>query len=241
MPTPVANQATVARPSPVNLLAYALHRAPANADLVAPRALPSPFASQAPADLAALVLEAVPVGVLVLHQDGSVVHANEAAHALLAGPCGLAIRDGHLVAADFSGQCELTSAVSQAARGLATARHRCVRLRGEDGRGVVVRVGHLACDQRSRALAVATLTVTLPPGPTALQASELLADYGLTPAEARVAMAIACGKIPKVIAREFSVTLHTIRTHLRCIYAKVGVRNVNGLITTLHARDGQAD
>jgi DNA-binding CsgD family transcriptional regulator len=48
--------------------------------------------------------------------------------------------------------------------------------------------------------------------------------FGLTPTEQRVLARIAEAQTPKNIAAELRVSTHTVRAHLRAIYAKMGVR-----------------
>jgi DNA-binding CsgD family transcriptional regulator/Tfp pilus assembly protein PilF len=62
----------------------------------------------------------------------------------------------------------------------------------------------------------------------------------LTPQERRVAMAAAAGKHNAEVARQLSVSVNTIETHLGHIYAKLGIRSRSEL-AALMARGGVAD
>ncbi|MDP4029152.1 MAG: helix-turn-helix transcriptional regulator [Gallionella sp.] len=54
--------------------------------------------------------------------------------------------------------------------------------------------------------------------------TELLQSaYGLTPAEARVAIVLLEGSSAKVAANYLNVSHHTVRTQIRQVYAKLGV------------------
>jgi len=57
--------------------------------------------------------------------------------------------------------------------------------------------------------------------------------YGLTPAESRVARALATGRSPKQIAADLEVELSTVRTHLRSAHVKLGASSQGDLIRRL--------
>jgi DNA-binding CsgD family transcriptional regulator len=48
--------------------------------------------------------------------------------------------------------------------------------------------------------------------------------FALTPAEAAVAAALACGRTVEAIATDCGISLNTARTHLKRIFAKTGTR-----------------
>lgn len=49
--------------------------------------------------------------------------------------------------------------------------------------------------------------------------------FGLTPIESRVLMGLARAQCPKLIATACRVSVHTVRSHIRAIYAKLGTRS----------------
>jgi len=51
--------------------------------------------------------------------------------------------------------------------------------------------------------------------------------FSLTPSETKVLSSMVMGNKPKEIAYELSVSLCTVRSHLRTLYAKMNVRNYN--------------
>ena len=57
--------------------------------------------------------------------------------------------------------------------------------------------------------------------------------FGLTPAEARLAAALASGKSLQEYTRESGVMLSTIRTHMKRMYSKLGVARQADLIRIL--------
>jgi DNA-binding CsgD family transcriptional regulator len=71
----------------------------------------------------------------------------------------------------------------------------------------------------------------------------LLSDLnpaGLTRSEFRVCMLVRRGLTVKAISEELALSVTTIRTHLRSIYAKTGVSGFNELAHRLIAADGMA-
>ena len=77
-------------------------------------------------------------------------------------------------------------------------------------------------------LVVSDLTET-----TALAAGALQAIFGLTPAEARVALALRRGLSLGEMARDFGVGSVTVRSHLKSIFAKTGTRRQAELVAVL--------
>ena len=67
--------------------------------------------------------------------------------------------------------------------------------------------------------------LTLPQPTLAAEASGLALQYGLTHAEAGVLEALVSLKTPTVIARCNGISVHTVRTHVRRIYSKMGVHD----------------
>ncbi|HEX3432089.1 MAG TPA: helix-turn-helix transcriptional regulator [Rhizomicrobium sp.] len=66
-------------------------------------------------------------------------------------------------------------------------------------------------------------------------ADEIMALYGLTPAEAEVALAIAEGKSTRVLAAERHVKLSTIRWQLLAVLQKLGVRRQADVVRVMTA------
>lgn len=54
--------------------------------------------------------------------------------------------------------------------------------------------------------------------------------FGLTPVETQVLTHVASGEAPKEIARILSMSIFTVRAHLRTIFMKLGVRGISGTL-----------
>ncbi len=68
-----------------------------------------------------------------------------------------------------------------------------------------------------------------------LSSEALAVVYGLTLAEARVAVAVANGMTVKQIAKNQRTSPNTIRTQLQSVFQKVGVRRQSELVRRLLA------
>ena len=62
---------------------------------------------------------------------------------------------------------------------------------------------------------------------------KMLDGFALTPAETRVAQALACGVRPKQIAAKLGCTENTVRTHIKALYRKSETSQLSGLVGIL--------
>jgi DNA-binding CsgD family transcriptional regulator len=75
--------------------------------------------------------------------------------------------------------------------------------------------------------------------PTEAELAEL---FGLSPAESRLAIALAQGKKLPEVAAEAGVKITTLRTQMQSIYRKLGVERQSDLLLTLsHGFPGRTD
>ncbi|MDE2462134.1 MAG: helix-turn-helix transcriptional regulator [Alphaproteobacteria bacterium] len=68
-----------------------------------------------------------------------------------------------------------------------------------------------------------------------LKAQALSTLYGLTAAEARVASLLVKGLRPANVCRLEDISRNTLKTHRRCIFAKIGVETQAQLSRVLNA------
>jgi len=171
--------------------------------------------------------------VLLVDARLQVLHCNAAASALLARRGGTAERAGRLTCATAAAQNELVQALQRL--GVDAA---------ESGNGrAVVRDGNLllvlSCLRPDETLsAFGTRDVALVllhdlgerrlPDPLLVGAA-----FGLTPAEAQVACAVAGGASPQQIAARSGVSVNTVRTQLAMAFQKVGVGRQSELASAL--------
>ncbi|MEO8812744.1 MAG: helix-turn-helix transcriptional regulator [Caulobacteraceae bacterium] len=193
--------------------------------------------ARAPGEDLTAFLERSANGVLILDGEGKVLHRNGAAERLIAADGRLKIARGRLAAADHGADCRLRGLVAQAASteagrcrggsiGLTSPAHRFalsvtvspMRPRGDslfaDGPAVLVTVADVGA---------------------AFSAPEatLRALFCLSPAEARVAMALAAGRTPKEAAADLGLSFFTVRGHLVRIFEKTQTNRQADLIRVL--------
>lgn len=164
-----------------------------------------------------------------------VMHANAAAHRLLARGDGLRTQHAVLMADDPGDTARLQQAVRDA--------HRSSRASGSRSCAVPVRRGPgrpshtvVVLPNRRDPLPPDGVVLHVVQPDAALPTAALLRQvYGLTPAEARLAEAIATGLSPREVAERFSISWSTARTQLQGVFAKTGTDREVSLVRLLMA------
>jgi len=64
-------------------------------------------------------------------------------------------------------------------------------------------------------------------------AAQLIETFGFTPAEARLARALAAGQSVEGYSQQHALKISTVRTHLRALLAKTGAVKQAGLLQLL--------
>lgn len=187
-------------------------------------------------------------GLVIVSSCGAISYANPAALSILESRDGLAMgRCGHLESLDSRSAVGLRAIINSALRECEPSvggRALIPRLSGGSSYALLVlrldpRVGRR--DERT----AAALVVIVDPdreisgGPKALRPL-----YGLTGAEARVAMAALRGEGLRSIAEELAVSVNTVRTHLQRAFEKTGTHRQAELVrmlTTVLSGTGQFD
>jgi DNA-binding NarL/FixJ family response regulator len=81
---------------------------------------------------------------------------------------------------------------------------------------------------------VGTVAVVVEPADPALVAPIVTAAYGLTPREQEITRAVSCGLSNAEIAAELFLSRHTVRDHLKAVFAKLSVSSRGELMTKLY-------
>lgn len=193
-------------------------------------------------------LDALPLGVLLLNSQGQVIHANNALRRVLVRDDGLRYNAaGQLCGKPLKvGQPLLSTWLEAQTSVLATkvthfANAYLVR------RTCNKRVYSLQCcpvetGQQWLVQGQRTGAVVFVSDPQALvlpEASRLSALYGLTPAEAKVARALAIGQSSKEVAKSLGVSPETVRKQTQHVYQKIQISSqpdlVRNILTLGHA------
>ncbi|MGH8563773.1 MAG: hypothetical protein ACREXW_06640 [Gammaproteobacteria bacterium] len=182
------------------------------------------------------MFEASPYGMAVCSRDGRVLYANARMDRILEAQDGLAYREGRItVSRERDHEAFLRALAACAAPpAIAAPLEDAFRIHRPSGKtAYAVRMHRLPAWDRMLGLgvqAVACLQITDPAeGPRDLT-EPLRRLYGLTIAESRLAAALARGDAPKKAAQRFQVTENTIRTQLKSVLAKTGVRRQVDLV-----------
>jgi DNA-binding CsgD family transcriptional regulator len=192
-----------------------------------------------------IALDLMPNAALLLDAQGRVTQANGAAEELL--------RQSDGIAFDRKGGLQLSSALSGERRALASALKQALDV-ADGGFGTAlsdpVRVTRLSGAAPLLVLAVplprpsfrfwelveparALVIILDPSAKSRATAASMRSAYGLTPAEARVALLLASGVSGQQMPALLGVTYDTVKTHLRRCFDKTGVHSQAQLMRLL--------
>lgn len=185
------------------------------------------------------VLDHLPFGVILVDRAGKVLCLNRAAEAVIAAADGLTVKEGVLVAATAEDTRALGKLVAEAAAsraGIAMSPGGAMSLsRPSMSTPLPVLVAPLRgqwallAEQR----AAAAVFVSDPERRATLPGRQLVELFGLTPAEAQLAVALLAGKRLGQIAADRGVRLPTVRNQLRAVLAKTGTGRQAELVRLL--------
>ncbi len=150
-------------------------------------------------------------------RDLSILWCNPAARRRLVEPSPLVIRNDHLCSA----QGIETAGVDTFVTSLDSATTRLHVMDPDSDRSVLLTAWADTIDGHQ----IAFIEFALRDLPFGAQQSGMAQAFGLTRAECRVVDALAVMVPPSEIATRLGVSVHTIRTHVRRIYAKLAVRS----------------
>lgn len=182
-------------------------------------------------------LDGLQSGFFLIAGGGRMVHANRRGHAMIADGI-LAARGGRLMADDMAMQRQLDHAVAAAAAGdtaIGTDGIALPFMAG--GERYVAHVLPLAAGARrevaARHAAVAAMFVRRAALPTPSAVEVVAKSFALTPAEARVLIAMTEADSVATIATALGVSENTVNTHLRHLFSKTGRRRQADLVKLL--------
>ena len=164
-------------------------------------------------------------GVVVFDRSGCLLNANEAARAWFDE-----LPDAGLAAEVPSPVRVLLAHAVAVAEGYERGPAR-MRLRTARGRWLVLHASHLPGASGSDQL----LAVVIEPATSAEIAPIIVEAYALTAREQDIISALARGLRTAEIARELYLSAHTVRDHVKSIFAKLGVSTRGELVAKLFA------
>jgi DNA-binding CsgD family transcriptional regulator len=179
------------------------------------------------------------VGVICVTAGLTIRYSNAEAERILRSGDGISQRGKRLRLWDNDIAARLRAAVARLATRAGDAGPPCIfvpRPSRAPPYTLVVAPTTAAIPELARA-GTATLFLTDPAGPTALPSPALLAaGLGLTASEAEVARLAAMGRGMAFVAESLGVSLNTARTHLKAVYAKIGINHQAALARTIADR-----
>jgi len=182
------------------------------------------------------LVDRLDLGVVLVDDHGRVLQANEAALAIARQRDGFVLGRGTFAAAERRQTAALLGLVANVLRDGVAAAGGALRLSRPSGRRPLeVLVVPLSSRQRETEgpPPVAALFITDPEVEPRTAEDLLQQLYGLTPAEARLAVALLVGLSVDEAADRFTVTAATVRTQLRSVFAKTDTRRQSELVRTL--------
>jgi DNA-binding CsgD family transcriptional regulator/PAS domain-containing protein len=176
-------------------------------------------------------LDHLAAGVMFADTDGRIIETNRAAERILRVADGLTMRDGRICARrnfETTKLAELIARATAATQGHPSAG--CLLIGRDGGRpAYIVRVAPVTAGLAGYELPMAMILVSAP-DENRVSADELAELYGLSPAESRLAIAVAFGKRLSELAGEFGVQITTLRTQLSSVLKKCEVERQTDLV-----------
>lgn len=181
-------------------------------------------------------LDMLPTGVIFLGPEGQIVLMNRSATCCVADRDGLLATHEGLRAEQLHESSLLAKTILEAVStpngaGLSTQRTLRVSRRTRPALQIVIGPITKIIDSPKPIAAVAFITDPLKRERPAQDILRTL--FGLTPAECRVALLLADGHSPREIARKVGVSFETVRSQIKSIFAKTGVKRQGELIRLL--------
>ncbi len=183
-----------------------------------------------------------PHAVFLADAGGRVRHLNRAAEILVAAGKGLTIKAGVLVAGASNDSRKLRDALALAASTDAEKRSGSTMSlsRPTPRKAIPVIVSPVRAERHGpfSSAPLALVCASDPDAGGAAPAERLRELYGLTNAEAKVALELLLGHEPKRIAERLSLSVHTVRVHLARLLAKTETSRQAELVRLLERVSG---
>lgn len=176
------------------------------------------------------VLGRVPMGMAIVQEDGTVVSMNQAMLSIADGGDLLAVATGRL---HDRGQNRLLPAIGAALRDGRTEVPLTLREARPGQAAVSVWVTPLL--RAASAAQPLALVLVASSQSRALSVDALGRMFGLTPAEARLTQMLVLGQSLDEASQVLLVSLNTVKTHLKRIFSKMGVRRQSELVQAVYA------
>lgn len=188
------------------------------------------------------IFDALRFGTIMIGGEGQVLHISRLAEQHLGA--GLVVKSGTLAATDAGSDGDLQTILKEHIDGVRPQRD-ALGLRRIEGRPLILRIIELTADMRpvfEEAKFVAVLVdpdVCPEPSPALLQQI-----FGLTRKEAHVAVQLMCGGTLQDMAKETGVSVGTVRSQAKAVFAKTATNRqaeLVGILTRLAVISHEVD
>jgi DNA-binding CsgD family transcriptional regulator len=180
-------------------------------------------------ELLSALLDQLTLGVVVVDRGRRVISMNRAAREIIAAGDVLRTNANHLHAVDPEGEASLSDAIACAEKRSGEEAVGYFRLTRQ-GEGEAVHGYTTGLGAKEDGGADAIGIVIHDPSRPSTGERHLKRMFELTAAEARVAALIAEGVQVAEVAETLNISIHTVRTQLKNIFAKTGVGRQNELV-----------
>lgn len=189
-------------------------------------------------NIAFACLDALPTGVVIVEADCTLLFANTAADHLLTAGHGMRIHQGRLHARGHGQDATLERLVRQAAhaplgRSLRSGGLMMVPRGERKPLSLLVCPLHPETPGAEAPRPMALIFLGDPETRTSAPAATLMRLYRLTPAEARLTEALLAGQTLQEYANGATLSLYTVKTQLKYVFAKTGTKRQSDLIRDL--------
>ncbi len=185
-------------------------------------------------DVLRAVADRTAAGVIVAEEDRRIRFASARARQALLADGELSIVDEQLRAGNPRLRRALTEALARATGDAVAATRLKLKVEGAANSDVFVAPLPTVRGFASGTRRLALIVIGGPARPERLPSGQDLRQYfDLTPAEAKVALLLCAGHVPKAVARQLQVSIPTVRSHLRALLEKTGTSRQTELIQLL--------
>jgi len=178
-------------------------------------------------------LDQVPLGILVLRKDGTLIVANRTAQELASEGGGFSVRNGFLHVTDPASARRLRRAIEDVAA--RTGRPHAVTIHGSDHTPLRLLVACLPGERAGRSLALpwkdaVVVFVNDPHRAQAAPWEQLQHMFGLFPGEAKLLGLLVEGETIGEAAEKLGLTRNSARQYIKSVFAKTGTHRQSELV-----------
>jgi DNA-binding CsgD family transcriptional regulator/PAS domain-containing protein len=184
-------------------------------------------------------IDVMPIGVIMLDQNGAVIEANRSARAVLEAGEGLTVANGGL-AVDIGGRQtklrELITRTEKQAAAFASGELTLLPVRRQAGQRpltLLLMPLEQTIEAHVKQAPVALLFIGDPERSVGFDQTRIARLYGLSRAESRVAALLASGYRLEQVAEALDIAYETVRKHLKQIFGKTGTYRQAELVRML--------